>query len=261
MAPERTPYVGGNWKMNTTLPEALRLADDLKRRAGRLRGVRVVLFPPFPFIEAVARRLDGERLGVGAQDLHHKPSGAFTGAVSGAMLRSVGATTVLVGHSERRHVFGESDEVVAQKLAAALASSLDVVLCVGETLDERKAERTQAVCERQLESGLRGLDLAALQRITLAYEPVWAIGTGLTATPGQAQDVHGFIREWLAKRFGQAAADTTTIQYGGSVKAANAAELMAGADVDGLLVGGASLLVDDFTGILQACLPGPKGRA
>lgn len=248
----RRPMVGGNWKMNTTFPEGVRLADDLKRRIGRLRTVDVVVYPPFPFIESVARRFDGERVTVGAQDLHPKASGAFTGAVSGPQLRSVGCTSVLIGHSERRHVFGDSDVTVASKLAAALQADLDVVLCVGETLAERDGDRTFAVCERQLASALHGLDATALQRVVIAYEPVWAIGTGRNATPGQAQDVHRFIREWLAGAFGAATSTATRIQYGGSVKADNVAELMAGPDVDGALVGGASLQAESFASIIQA---------
>jgi triosephosphate isomerase len=249
---QRRPVVGGNWKMNTTAPEAVRLADDVKRRIGRLRSVDMIVFPPAPFIDMVARRLDGERIAVGAQDIHPKASGAFTGAFSGPQVKSVGATVVLIGHSERRHVFGESDALIAEKLAAALAADLDVVLCVGETLAERDADRTSAVCERQLTTALAALDAAAMKRVIIAYEPVWAIGTGRTATPGQAQDVHRFIREWLGGRFQSDVASATRIQYGGSVKAQNAGELMAGPDLDGALVGGASLLIDDFAAIVQA---------
>ena len=246
---DRRPYIAGNWKMHKTLPEAVALADELKRRIGRLRNVDVAVVPSFPFVSAVARRLEGERIAVGAQDIQPGTFGAFTGAVSGVQLRSAGASFVLIGHSERRHVFGESDALVADKLRAALESDLDAVLCIGETLDQREQGATIAVCERQLSSALDGLDATQLARITIAYEPVWAIGTGRTASPAQAQEVHRHIREWLGHACGAPVAAQTRIQYGGSVKAENAAELMACADVDGALVGGASLDPDAFAAI------------
>ncbi len=249
--PDRRPYVAGNWKMNTTLDDAIALADGLKRRIGRLRYVDMAVVPPSVFIHPVARRLEGERIAVGAQDLHPKPRGAFTGSVSGAQLRSAGATFVLIGHSERRHVFGDSLEVVAAKLNAALQNELDAILCIGETLQQREAGQTFEVNERQLTSALSGIATDVMRdKITIAYEPVWAIGTGLTATPAQAQEVHRTVREWLSNRFDAETAAAVRIQYGGSVKPANVVDLMAGPDVDGALVGGASLDADSFAAIV-----------
>ncbi len=248
----RRPFTAGNWKMHTTLDEAVALADGLKRRVGRLRDIDMGVVPPFTFINAVARRLEGERIAVGAQDLHPSPKGAFTGAVSGPQLRSAGATFVLIGHSERRHVFGDSDAAVAEKLNAALESGLDAILCIGEQLEQREAGETFQVNERQLSSALAGISPEVMRaRITVAYEPVWAIGTGLTATPAQAQEVHRTVRDWLGHRFDSGTASAVRIQYGGSVKPANVAALMAGPDVDGALVGGASLDADSFAAILS----------
>jgi len=248
----RRPYIAGNWKMHLTLDEAVRLADELKRRVGRIRSVDMAVVPSFPFIASVAERLRGERIAVGAQDIHPAPSGAYTGGVSGPPLRSAGATFVLVGHSERRHVFGESDGLCAEKVHAGLDHGLDVVLCVGEKLTERQSQMTFEVVERQLRTGLEGVGAAAMAHVTIAYEPVWAIGTGLTATPAQAQEVHRFIREWLGDRYDAALAAATRIQYGGSVKPDNVAGLLDGPDVDGGLVGGASLDAGGFAAIITA---------
>ena len=252
MADKRRLFLAGNWKMYTTLEEAIALADGLKRRIGRVRSVDMAVVPPFPFIAAVAKRLEGERILVGAQDLQPGTFGAFTGAVSGPQLKSAGATFVLIGHSERRHVFGDSDALVAEKLQAALEHDLDAILCIGEKLDEREANQTFEVVERQLQTGLENISEAQMSRVTLAYEPVWAIGTGLTASPAQAQEVHRFIREWLVDRFGSAVAASTRIQYGGSVKPSNVGSLLEGPDVDGGLVGGASLKADVFAEIVTA---------
>lgn len=243
--------MAGNWKMNLGLDEAIELADGLKRRIGRVRNVDMGVVPSHVFIASVAKRLEGENIRVGAQDLHVKTSGAFTGAVSGAQIKSAGASFVLIGHSERRHVFGDSDGLVAEKLNAALSHDLDVILCVGEKLDEREAGKTFEVNERQLRTGLEGIDAAVMAaRITLAYEPVWAIGTGLTATPAQAQEVHRQVRDWLSERFDADTAAAVRIQYGGSVKPSNVVGLLAGPDVDGALVGGASLKADSFAQIV-----------
>ena len=247
---ERRLYIAGNWKMNLTLDGAVALADDLKRRIGRIRGVDVAVAPSLPFIAAVAKRLEGERIAVGSQDLQPGTFGAFTGAVSGPQLKSAGASFVIVGHSERRHVFGETDAIVAKKLRATLEHDLDAILCIGEKLEERDGGHTFEVCERQLEGALAGLtDLA---RITLAYEPVWAIGTGRNATPAQAQEVHRFVRDWIRHRFGGDAAEAVRIQYGGSVKADNAASLLSCPDVDGALVGGAALDPASFSAIVTS---------
>ena len=258
MPEPRRPYIAGNWKMNTTLDAAVALADGLKRRIGRVRNADVGVIPPFPFIHAVSRRLEGERILVGAQDIQPGRFGAFTGAVSGPQLRSAGADFVLAGHSERRHVFGDSDELVQQKLSAGLEHDLEVILCIGERLPEREAGSTFEVCQRQLSTGLTGLGASDMARVTIAYEPVWAIGTGLTASPAQAQEVHRFLREWLLDRFDAEVAATVRIQYGGSVKPSNVVGLLAGPDVDGALVGGASLDVDSFAAIV---CPPDGGRA
>ena len=248
----RTPITGGNWKMHTTLPEATALAQDVRHRLGAQRLGDVVLFPPFPFLAQVAEKVAGSHVSVGAQDLHTDAKGAFTGAVSAAMIVSTGATHVLVGHSERRSVFGDTDAIVAKKLAAALGAGLIPVLCVGEQLAERQNGTTFAVIDRQLTVALDGLTADNLRHLVIAYEPVWAIGTGLTASPEQAQEVHAHIRAWLAGRFSATFAAEARIQYGGSVKGSNAAGLFAQNDIDGMLVGGASLTADEFAAIVRA---------
>jgi triosephosphate isomerase len=224
----------------------------VRNRLSSYPAAQTLIFPPFPFLAPVAERLDGSQIGLGAQDLHFEAKGAFTGAVSAAMLASVGCRWVLIGHSERRHVFGDSDEVVAKKLRAALAAGLRPVLCIGEQLQERQAGQTFAVNARQLRTALQGLDAGQLEHLVIAYEPVWAIGTGLVATPEQAQEVHADIRQQLAGLLGRDFAARTRIQYGGSVKASTAAGLMAQPDVDGLLVGGASLQAEEFAAIVRA---------
>lgn len=249
----RTPIVGGNWKMFLDLAGAVQLATDTRNRLGSVRGVDVMVFPPFPFLKSVADRLAGSTIAVGGQDLYPEASGAFTGAVCGPMLRSVGCTHVLVGHSERRAVFGDSDETVARKLIAALGCGLKPVLCIGENLQERQKGETFSVVTRQLRSALAAFadKPEALASLVLAYEPVWAIGTGLTATPEQAQEVHAHIRQQIADLLGRPCADALRIQYGGSVKGANAAGLMQQPDIDGMLVGGASLKAEEFAQIVK----------
>ena len=259
MGSHRQPFVAGNWKCNTTLPVALRLTDDIKRRVGRVRAVQMGLIPPFPFIERVAHRLDGESILVGAQDIFTKASGAYTSAVSGAMLKSVGTDFVLVGHSERRQVFLDDNAVVASKLQAALLSELDVVLCIGETLEERDSGAATSVCQEQLSLALHDVMATDMKRVTIAYEPVWAIGTGRVATPEQAQQIHTVIRQWIGERFDSEVAGFTRIQYGGSVKPANVAGLMTQPDVDGALVGGASLDADSFSAIVSASIDRSAG--
>jgi len=249
---KRKPIVGGNWKMHLSLAEAQDLASEVRNRLAAYPAAQTVVFPPFPYLAAVAARLDGTSIGLGAQDCHFEPKGAFTGAVSAAMVASVGCQWALVGHSERRHVFGDGDDVVARKLRAALAAGLKPVLCVGETLPERQAGQTFAVCRRQLATALGGLAGAALDHLVVAYEPVWAIGTGLVATPAQAQEVHADIRAAVSGLFGGEFAAALRIQYGGSVKSQTAAGLLGQPDVDGLLVGGASLQADEFAAIVRA---------
>jgi triosephosphate isomerase (TIM) len=248
----RRKIVGGNWKMNTTLDGAVALAEEVTRRLGEALNVDVVLCPPYPNLEAVYRVIAGTALQLGAQNVFWADAGAFTGEVSAPMLTAVGCDWVIVGHSERRHIMGESNEMVNRKLHAALHHNLSAMLAVGETKDERHAGKTERVLRTQLEQSLEQIDPANMDRVVIAYEPVWAIGTGETATPDQAADAHAFVRTVLDELFGEATAGATRIQYGGSVTAANAAELMAEPGIDGALVGGASLKPDDFAAIVRA---------
>ena len=247
----RRPLVAGNWKMNTTVPEGLELASAVAA-LDRPPGVEVAVLPPFTHLWPVAERLRGTGVGVGAQDCYWKDAGAYTGEISPGMLVDM-CELVLVGHSERRHIVGETDEQVGRKLRHALTHpSLRVILAVGELLEERDAGSTHHVCRRQLEAGIAGLDDAALARVVVAYEPVWAIGTGRTATPEQAQDVCAEIRAQCAGLVSAAAADRLLILYGGSVTAENAAALFAEPDIDGGLIGGASLKPQAFGVIVAA---------
>ncbi len=250
----RTPFVVGNWKLHKQVGDALALATELKNQLGALRDVDIGIAPPFTALHAVAKRLEGSNLAVAAQDCFWEEKGAFTGEVSPGMIKDVGATWTLVGHSERRQLFGDTDEVVGKKLRAALAGGLGVIACVGETLAQRDGGATFEVVEAQLAGALRGLstDGGMLDRLVVAYEPVWAIGTGRTATPAQAQEVHAHIRAWLARELGAAAAGGLRLQYGGSVKPDNAQQLMREPDIDGALVGGASLVAADFVAICKA---------
>jgi len=250
---KRRPFVGGNWKMNTTRSTAIELARGVRAGidGGRASGVETVLFPPFVYLDAIARELR-DALALGGQDIWTEESGAFTGEVSFEMLRDVGATWTLTGHSERRHVIGEPDDLVGRKTAAALKGGLSVVLCVGETLEQREAGKTDEVNERQTRAGLSDVDKATLERVVIAYEPVWAIGTGKTATPEDAQDAHAKIRALLSNLYDGEAAARTRIVYGGSVKPGNAADLFRNSDIDGGLIGGASLKTDDFLAICEA---------
>ena len=253
MAHPRVPTVGGNWKMNTDLASAATLARAIAAGlAGRAKAVEVALFPPFVYLHAVADAVKGCALTVGGQNVYHAARGAFTGEISPAMLLDVGCRAVLCGHSERRHVLHEGDDMVNAKLRTALDAGLHATLCVGETLHQRHAGETHTVNERQIERGLRDVSADHLARLTIAYEPVWAIGTGKTATPDDAQDAHAHIRGVLASLFGPPAAGAMRIQYGGSVTPANAPGLFAMPDVDGGLIGGASLKADDFLAIVSA---------
>jgi len=249
----RALLIAGNWKMNpTTAGSASALAGEVKNGLGSATDVHVVLAPPSVFLGEVDRALEGSPIGLGGQNLHAEASGAFTGEVSGPMLVDIGCTHVIIGHSERRHGMGETNEQVNAKLKAALAAKLIPIVCIGETKDERLAEKTEAVLLEQLEGSLAGLTPEQMAGVVLAYEPVWAIGTGLTATPEQAQGAHAFIRQWLTKTFGEATAARVVVQYGGSVKPDNAAELLGCPDIDGALVGGASLKAGDFLAIIKA---------
>ena len=255
----RKPFIAGNWKMHTDLDEATKLAAEVRRLTSRVRDVEVALIPPFPFLYPVAQKLAGSAIALGAQDLYTASTGddppvhyaARTGMVSGPMLKSVGCTYVCVGHSERRQFFGNTDAVVGRKMRAAIASGLKPILCIGEQLAEREDGRTLDVVETQLREGLRLVGRTAAQELVVAYEPVWAIGTGKVATTEQAQEVHAFIRQLLAKIYDEATAEAIRIQYGGSVKPSNAAGLMAQPDIDGALVGGAALKAESFSGIVR----------
>jgi triosephosphate isomerase len=250
----RIPVVTGNWKMNLDRARAVALVGELRDRLNqRSASVEVGVAPPFPWIVPVAEALKGSALFVAGQDLYVEKFGAFTGEVSGEMLKDAGCTRVLVGHSERRHVLGENDDLVHRKLKSALDQGLGPILCVGETQAQRQAKRSVAVVLDQLETALKDVTEAQVAALIVAYEPVWAIGTGLNATPEQAAEMHRVVRDWLVKRFSPAFADRTRILYGGSVKAENAAELMAAPDVDGALVGGASLGAASFLAIVDAC--------
>jgi triosephosphate isomerase len=250
----RKPFMAGNWKENTDSHSSVALAKAVATGSASVAGehIDVAVIPPFVYLQAVATALSASAIAVGAQDVYFEPKGAFTGEISPAMLKDVGCTYVLCGHSERRHVLGESDELVGKKVTASIHGGLLPILCVGELLEERDAGQTEQVVERHLRTGLVGLSAEKMAAVTIAYEPVWAIGTGRTATPQQAQEVHRFIRDLLAKMYSKDLASQTRILYGGSVKPENARELMAQADVDGLLVGGASLKADDFVKIVQA---------
>jgi triosephosphate isomerase (TIM) len=248
----RKLYIAGNWKMNTSLAEGQALASALADQVGAASDVDVAVAPPFVYIQSISDTLAGSAIGVGSQNMYFEDNGAFTGEISSAMLKDVGCTFAILGHSERRHVMGETDELINQKVVKALADGLDVILAVGELLEEREADKTMDVVSRQIKVGLTGVSAADMARVTVAYEPVWAIGTGVVATPEQAQDVHAQIRALLADLYDGDVAEATRIQYGGSVKPDNAAELLALPDVDGALVGGAALKVEAFVGIITA---------
>jgi triosephosphate isomerase len=251
MAPSRRPVLAGNWKMYKLRSEAAALASALRAGLGDALATRdVVVAPPFTAIAAVAEALRGSGIGLAAQNVHFEKEGAFTGEVSAPMLKDAGCTHVIVGHSERRQYFGETDEGVAKKAAAALAHGLTPIVCVGEMLAEREAGRTMDVVGRQVDGALKGLSSEAMAGVLVAYEPVWAIGTGKVATPEQAEEVHAFIRGRVAASHGAATAQGLRILYGGSVKPDNIASLMAQPDVDGALVGGASLTAESFLKIV-----------
>jgi len=249
----RTPFVVGNWKLNKTIAEALALVTELKNQLGAVKGVAVGVAPPFTSIHSVAKRLEGSSIATCAQDAFWEASGAWTGELSPQMLHDAGATWIIVGHSERRQHFGDTNETVGKKANAVINCGLGAIVCVGETLAERDGGRTLGVVDAQLAGALA--DIAKVDALVIAYEPVWAIGTGRTATPAQAQEVHAHIRKQLSARYGADKANTIRIQYGGSVKPSNAAELMSQPDIDGALVGGASLEAADFVAIVKAARP------
>jgi triosephosphate isomerase len=240
--------------MNTSGSEAVKLARALASELGSVAEIDLAVAPPFVYLSAVGKALDGTRIALGAQDMFCEDDGAFTGEISGAMLKDVDCEYVILGHSERRHVIGETDELVNRKILKALSDGLGVIFCVGELLEQREAGQTLEVVKRQVEVGLEGVSKAEAANVTIAYEPVWAIGTGRTATPEQAQEVHVMIRDLVGQKYDEALAGRMRIQYGGSVKPSNAGELLGQRDVDGALVGGASLRAGDFVAIVKAGL-------
>jgi len=248
----RKKLIAGNWKMNKTPADGAALAAELVTLVGKIPDVDVVVCPPFTALESVARTLDGSTVKLGAQNMHPDASGAFTGEVSAPMLRALFATHVILGHSERRSLFGETDAFINQKVLAALKNQLRPILCVGESLAQREAGSTLKVVQTQLEAGVEGVSKEQAASLIIAYEPVWAIGTGKVATSDQAQEVHGFIRGLLTKLFSDAVAQRVRILYGGSMKPANAPELLAQKDIDGGLIGGASLEARSFVELITA---------
>jgi len=249
----RRLYVAGNWKMNTTLATARSLASEVASEVGRSAPpVDVAVCPPFPYLLAIRDTIANSPVILGAQNAHFEKPGAFTGETSLEMLCDVGCRTVILGHSERRQFFGDTDPIINRKVHAAWQAGLEVIFCIGEVLEDRQANRTESILNTQLEGGLKDVQKGSLSKLVIAYEPVWAIGTGVTATPDQAESAHAFIRNWLANRFDRSSADSIRIQYGGSVKPDNAKELLSKPNVDGALVGGASLKSGQFLGIVQS---------
>ncbi len=245
--------IAGNWKMNTTRQSGVALAGELATVAAKNEsGVEVLVCPPYPYLIPVAEKLSGSAVQLGAQDCYFEAPGAFTGEVAVEMLKDCGCRYVILGHSERRHVLGETDEIINRKTRAAISGGLQVVLCVGELLNERQAGQTEEVLDRQMQGGLSGIAEAEAANLVIAYEPVWAIGTGVTATPEQAESAHEHLRNWLATRYTPAFSEKVRILYGGSVKADNAETLLGQANVDGALVGGASLKASTFVPIIEA---------
>ena len=247
----RRPVIAGNWKMYKTIAEAVDFIEKIKPLAAQAGHCEVIVAPPFTALAAAAAAAKGSKVTVAAQNCHWDKEGAHTGDISTGMLRDAGCTHVIIGHSERRHDCGETDEQVNKKVKAALAAGLTPIVCVGETLAEREKAETEKVLERQFMGGLAGLTAADFSRIIIAYEPVWAIGTGRTATPEMAAEAHGFVRALARKQFGESEAGGIRILYGGSVKPDNVGGLMAQEEIDGALVGGASLKVDSFTALVN----------
>jgi triosephosphate isomerase len=247
----RRKYIAGNWKMHKTVAESVALADALAVSLAGMKDRKIMVAPAFTALGPVGLRIAGSGILLGAQNMGPEEQGAHTGEVSVLMLKDVGVQAVILGHSERRHTYREWDELINRKLRLALKHGLEVILCVGETQEERDRGVTREVVERQLGGGLEGVSEADLSRVTVAYEPVWAIGTGKTATPADADEVHRHIRALIAARFGKRAAEEQVIQYGGSVKPGNAAELMGRENIDGFLVGGASLAAESFVPIVR----------
>ena len=248
----RTPLIAGNWKMNTDSSSAAALAGEIAKRASEVQGAELLVCPPSVYLTLVKSVIGEAPVALGAQNMSCQPKGAFTGEISSGMLTDIGAQYVILGHSERRHIFGETDENVKDKTCAALAAGLTPIVCVGELLEDREAGKTAEVIRRQFEGSLAGVEAEQMKSVVLAYEPVWAIGTGKVATPEQAEEVHADLRKQLDERYNGQIAESVRILYGGSVKPGNAAELLGQANVDGALIGGASLKADDFLAIALA---------
>lgn len=250
----RSKIVAGNWKMNKNYKETKVLVKEIKKSIKRLPldNTRVIIAPTFVNLSIATKRAKKSAIEVVAQNMHQATNGAYTGEVSAEMLKSIGVNTVILGHSERRTLFGETDKILTEKVNAALENELEIIFCFGELLEDRKSDKHFEVVKSQLENALFHLDALAWNHIVLAYEPVWAIGTGETATPEQAQEMHAFIRKLLQEKYTTVVADNTSILYGGSVKPTNAEEIFSKEDVDGGLIGGASLKVEDFTAIIKA---------
>ncbi|MDZ4773482.1 MAG: triose-phosphate isomerase [Planctomycetota bacterium] len=247
----RKPFIAGNWKMNLERKSALGLVAQIRDAVGQRSDVDVAVCPPFVYLDEVVRALKGSAVQVGAQNCCDETSGAFTGEISAAMLVDIGCDLVILGHSERRQIYGESSELVNAKVHSALEAGLEVILCVGETRAEREEQRTEKIVGAQLVAGLKDVDGRSMQRLTIAYEPVWAIGTGLNATPEQAGAVHSYLRGILGGLYTDSIAESVRIQYGGSVKPSNVRALMAVPHIDGCLVGGASLAADTFLPLIE----------
>ncbi|MEW6356887.1 MAG: triose-phosphate isomerase [Planctomycetota bacterium] len=250
----RKPFIAGNWKMNMLADTGRGLVAQLKDRLHGVTNVEIGVCPPSPLLSAICEEARGSSIRVGGQNMYFEESGAFTGEISGAMLKSIGCAYVILGHSERRHIFGESDALVNAKVHAALAIGLKPILCVGEKLEQREAGRTEDVVGFQVVAGLYGVTADQMADVVIAYEPVWAIGTGKTATPEQAEEVHRFVREIIQEKYNEEIAKDLRIQYGGSVKPDNASALLGQPDIDGALVGGASLDAGSFSKIVMAAV-------
>ncbi|HOK08114.1 MAG TPA: triose-phosphate isomerase [Candidatus Hydrogenedens sp.] len=246
--------IAGNWKMNKKVNESLDLVNKLKPLVEGIDQVKIIVCPPFTSLYAVSQVLKGTNIELGGQNCYLKESGAYTGEIAPQMLLDVGCRWTILGHSERRQYFGETDTLLNQKLKYVITTGLNVMFCVGETLDEREGNMMESVLRRQIIEGLRDMTPEQLQNVVIAYEPVWAIGTGKTATPEQAQEAHAFIRSLIGKEFGKETATNIVIQYGGSVKPENAKELISKPDVNGFLVGGASLNAESFAQIIKECI-------
>ena len=248
---DRKVIIAGNWKMNKNAAEGRALVEALKAKSAEFADIEIAVCPPFTSICAAVEAAAGSNIGVGAQNIHWAENGAFTGEISADMLKTSGVKYVIIGHSERRQYFGETDETVNKRLAAALAAGLIPIVCIGELLEERESGKTEEVLSTQIRGGLANISAEDAAKIVIAYEPVWAIGTGKTATPEMAQDAHAFIRAELAAMFGSDTAEAIRIQYGGSMKPANARELVAQKDIDGGLIGGAALDAESFLSLIS----------